>query len=57
MEPLSVSLTIARPREEVFSYLADVTNEAEWNPWAKWVRKISDGPINSTSREYAGNPG
>ena len=29
----------------VFSYLADVTNEAKWNPWAKWVRKLSEGSI------------
>jgi carbon monoxide dehydrogenase subunit G len=36
---------VARPAQEVFSYLADVTNEAKWNPWAKWVRKVSDGPI------------
>ena len=40
---------VARPVEEVFSYLADVANEAEWNPWAKWVRKISDGPISRGS--------
>jgi carbon monoxide dehydrogenase subunit G len=36
---------VARPVQEVFSYLADVTNEASWNPWAKWVRKIGEGPI------------
>jgi hypothetical protein len=36
---------VARPAEEVFSYLADVTNEAKWNPWASWVRKVSEGPI------------
>jgi carbon monoxide dehydrogenase subunit G len=36
---------VARPVQEVFSYLADVTNEANWNPWAKWVRKIGEGPI------------
>ena len=36
---------VARPAQEVFSYLADVTNEAKWNPWARWVRKLSEGPI------------
>jgi uncharacterized protein YndB with AHSA1/START domain len=30
MDPLSVSVTIARPREEVFEYLADVANHAEF---------------------------
>lgn len=36
---------VARPAPEVFAFLADVTNEAKWNPWAKWVRKLGDGPI------------
>jgi uncharacterized protein YndB with AHSA1/START domain len=36
---------VRRPLQEVFAYLADVTNEAKWNPWAKWVRKVSDAPI------------
>ena len=30
MEPISLSTTIARPREEVFEYLADVANHAEF---------------------------
>lgn len=30
MDPVSVSVTIARPREEVFEYLADVANHAEF---------------------------
>src|SRR3954447_1095061 len=30
MDPLSVSVTIARPREDVFEYLADVANHAEF---------------------------
>lgn len=30
MEPLSVSLTIARPREEVFAYLEDIANHPEF---------------------------
>jgi carbon monoxide dehydrogenase subunit G len=36
---------VARPTEDVFAYLADVTNEAKWNPWAKWVRRLDEGPI------------
>jgi uncharacterized protein YndB with AHSA1/START domain len=30
MDPVSVSVTIARPREEVFEYLVDVANHAEF---------------------------
>ena len=42
---LEHAFEVARPVQEVFSDLADVTNEAKWNPWAKWVRKVSEGPI------------
>jgi uncharacterized protein YndB with AHSA1/START domain len=30
MEPLSVSVSISRPREEVFAYLADIANHQEF---------------------------
>ena len=30
MDPLTVSVAIARPREEVFEYLADIANHAEF---------------------------
>lgn len=30
MDPVSVSVTISRPREEVFEYLADIANHAEF---------------------------
>jgi uncharacterized protein YndB with AHSA1/START domain len=30
MDPVTVSITIARPREEVFAYLADVANHPEF---------------------------
>ncbi len=30
MHPISVSVTIARPREEVFAYLLDIANHAEF---------------------------
>jgi uncharacterized protein YndB with AHSA1/START domain len=42
---LEREFTVGRPVEEVFDYLADVTNEARWNHWAKWVRKVGDGPV------------
>ena len=31
MEPFTVSTTISRPREEVFEYLADIANHAEFS--------------------------
>ncbi len=31
MDPITVSATIARPREEVFEYLADIANHAEFS--------------------------
>jgi hypothetical protein len=40
---------VARSVSEVFAYLADATNEARWNPWAKWVRKVTAGPIGAGS--------
>jgi uncharacterized protein YndB with AHSA1/START domain len=30
VDPLSVSITVGRPREEVFEYLADIANHAEF---------------------------
>lgn len=38
MDPFTVSTTIGRPREEVFEYLADVANHAEfWDHyWVDW---------------------
>ena len=31
MDPVNVEITIARPREEVFEYLADIANHAAFN--------------------------
>jgi uncharacterized protein YndB with AHSA1/START domain len=31
VDPITVDVTIARPREEVFEYLADIANHAEFN--------------------------
>ena len=31
MDPITVEVTIARPREEIFEYLADIANHAEFN--------------------------
>ena len=32
MDPVNLSVTIARPREEVYAYLADFTTTTEWDP-------------------------
>ncbi|MDP9325198.1 MAG: SRPBCC family protein [Candidatus Dormibacteraeota bacterium] len=47
---IGTEIEIARPPEAVFSYLADVVNEASWNPWAKSVEKLTEGPIGPGSR-------
>ena len=48
MDPLTVETTIARPREEVFEYLADIANHAEFTDHFKkdWhlTREDSYGP-------------
>jgi len=31
VDPITVDVTIARPREEIFEYLADIANHAEFN--------------------------
>ena len=48
MDPLTVETTIARPREEVFEYLADIANHAEFTDhfMVDWhlTREDSYGP-------------
>lgn len=46
---LETSVEVGRPADEVFDYLADATNEAKWNPWARWVKKTSEGPVGKGS--------
>ena len=36
---------ITRPPAVVFDYASDHTNEIEWNPKMRSVRKLTDGPI------------
>ncbi len=40
---------VAASQDRAFAYLADVTNEARWNPWAKQVERLDDGPIGEGS--------
>ena len=44
------SFSVALPPEQTFGYLADIENEARWNPWAIEVRKITAGPVGVGSR-------
>lgn len=47
------AIEIARSPEDVFDYCVDLTREPEWNPKARRVEKISDGPIGVGSRFQA----
>ncbi len=41
---------IRRPVEEVFSYLADFSNSAEWDPGVTRAARLDQGPIGPGSR-------
>ena len=41
----SLQLTVDRSVTDVFDFLADIRNEATWNPRVIEIEKVSDGPI------------
>jgi len=41
----TATVRIERPVEEVFDYFTDISNDREWNPFLKEVRKTSEGPL------------
>jgi len=43
-------IEIARSPEDVFDYCVDLAREPEWNPKARRVEKITDGPIGLGTR-------
>ena len=45
MTKVSKTVLIPRPPEEVFTYLADFTNTAAWDPGVAEATKTSDGPV------------
>ena len=47
------AVDIARSAEDVFDYCTDLTREPEWNPKAKRVQKVTDGPIGLGTRYEA----
>jgi uncharacterized protein YndB with AHSA1/START domain len=43
-------IEIARSPEDVFDYWVDLGREPEWNPKAKRVEKLTEGPIGLGTR-------
>ena len=54
------AVEIARPPEDVFDYLTDITKEFEWNPRTRRAEKLTAGEIGAGTRFDAewikGNP-
>jgi len=46
MIKFDVNITIEKPVEEVFWFVAEGENGSRWNSAVKKVRKISEGPVN-----------
>ena len=41
----SEQIVVARPAAEVFRYIAEFENTAEWDPGIAEARKVTDGPV------------
>lgn len=41
---------VACPPEDLFDYCVDIRNELEWNPTARSMEKLTDGPIGVGTR-------
>jgi hypothetical protein len=44
------TIEIARSAEDVFDYWVDLAREPEWNPKARRVEKVTDGPVGLGTR-------
>ena len=44
---------IHRPPEDVFDFCSDLRSELQWNPKAKYVEKLTDGPVSVGTRYQA----
>jgi uncharacterized protein YndB with AHSA1/START domain len=44
------SITIARPPEDVFDYIADARHQVRWNPVCKAMEQTTPGPIGIGTR-------
>ena len=49
----STETVIRRPPEDVFEFCGDLRSELEWNPKAKYVEKLTDGPVGVGTRYRA----
>ena len=47
------SVEVHRPVEEVFDYCTDMAHEPEWNPQARYVEKLTQGPVREGTRYKA----
>ena len=45
MTKVSQTVLVPRPADEVFAYLADFTNTAEWDPGVAEASQTSEGPV------------
>ncbi len=50
MTTISKSIVVPRPAEDVFGYLADFSNTAEWDPGVAEATKVTEGPVGVGSR-------
>lgn len=44
---------IRRSPEDVFDYCSDLRSELQWNPKAKYIEKLTDGPVGAGTRYRA----
>jgi uncharacterized protein YndB with AHSA1/START domain len=49
----SIETVIRRPAEDVFDFCSDLRSELRWNPKAKYVEKLTDGPVGVGTRYRA----
>jgi uncharacterized protein YndB with AHSA1/START domain len=49
----STEMVIRRPPEDVFDFCSDLRSELQWNPKAKYVEKLTDGPVGAGTRYRA----
>jgi uncharacterized protein YndB with AHSA1/START domain len=49
----STETVIRRPPEDVFDYCSDLRSELRWNPKAKYIEKLTGGPVGVGTRYRA----
>jgi uncharacterized protein YndB with AHSA1/START domain len=49
----STEVVIRRSPEDVFEFCGDLRSELQWNPKAKYVEKLTDGPVGVGTRYRA----